>query len=158
MAESEKELKSLLMIVKEESEKTGLKLNFQKAKIMASSPITSWQIDAGKKRKQWQTFFLGLQNHCRWCKSCLTLCNLTDYTLNGILQARIWIGQPFPSSGDLPNPGLEPRFPALQADSLPAESQGKSKKAGVSSLSLLQQIFLTQELNQGLLNCRWILY
>ena len=60
MAESEEEVKSLLMKVKEESEKVGLKLNIQKTKIMASSPITSWQID-GKTME-----FLGLQNHCRW--------------------------------------------------------------------------------------------
>ena len=65
MAESEEELKSLLMKVKEESEKFGLKLNIQKTKIMASGPITSWQID-GKQWKQWLTFFSGLQNHCRW--------------------------------------------------------------------------------------------
>ena len=63
MAESEEELKSLLMKVKEESEKTGLKLNVQKTKIMASSPITSLQI-MGKKWKQ--SYFSGLQNHCRW--------------------------------------------------------------------------------------------
>ena len=56
MAESEEELKSLLMKVKEESEKVGLKLNIQKTKIMASSPITSWQID-GKQWKQWLTLF-----------------------------------------------------------------------------------------------------
>ena len=56
MAESEEELKSFLMKVKEESEKAGLKLNIQKTKIMASGPITSWQID-GKKWKQWQTLF-----------------------------------------------------------------------------------------------------
>ena len=56
MAEREEELKSLLMKVKEESEKVGLKLNIQKTKIMASGPITSWQID-GETRKQWQTFF-----------------------------------------------------------------------------------------------------
>ena len=54
MAESEKELKSLLIKVKEESEKVGLKLNIQKTKIIASGPITSWQID-GKQRKQWET-------------------------------------------------------------------------------------------------------
>ena len=64
MAESE-ELKSFLMKVKEESEKVGLKLNIQKTKIMASGPINSWQID-GKQWKQWQTLFLGLQNHWRW--------------------------------------------------------------------------------------------
>ena len=64
MAESEEDLKSLLMKEKE-SEKIGLKLNIQKTKIMASGPITSWQID-GKQWKQCQTLFWGLQNHCRW--------------------------------------------------------------------------------------------
>ena len=64
MAESE-ELKSFLMKVKEESEKVGLKLNFQKIKIMASSPIISWQID-GEQWKQWLTLFFVLQNHCKW--------------------------------------------------------------------------------------------
>ena len=65
MAESKEELKSLLTKVKEESEKAGIKLNIQKIKIMASGPITSWQID----RKTKETVigcFLGLQNHCRW--------------------------------------------------------------------------------------------
>ena len=62
MAESEEELKSLLMKVKEESEKVGLKLNFQKTKIMASGPITSWQIDG----ETVADYFSGLQNHCRW--------------------------------------------------------------------------------------------
>jgi len=57
MAESKEELKSLLMKTKEESEKAGLKLNIQKMKIMPSGPITSWQIDEGKKWKQWQTLF-----------------------------------------------------------------------------------------------------
>ena len=66
MAGSEEELKSLLMKVKEESEKVGLiKLNIRKTKIMASGPITSWEIDR-KQWKQCQTLFLGLQNHCRW--------------------------------------------------------------------------------------------
>ena len=65
MAESEEELKSLLMKVKEESEKVGLKLDIQKTKIMASGPITSWQW-MEKQWKQCQTLFLGLQNHCRW--------------------------------------------------------------------------------------------
>ena len=65
MAESEEELKSLLMKVKEESEKADLKLNIQKAKIMAYSPITSWQID-GKNGNSNRFYFLGLQNHCRW--------------------------------------------------------------------------------------------
>ena len=65
MAESEEEIRSLLMKVKEESEKVGLKLNIQKTKIMASSPITSWQID-GEKRETVTLYFLELQNHCRW--------------------------------------------------------------------------------------------
>ena len=65
MAESEKELKSLLVKVKEESEKVGLKLNIQKTKIMASSPITSWQID-GETMETVRDFIWGLQNHCRW--------------------------------------------------------------------------------------------
>ena len=65
IAESEEELKSLLMKVKEVSEKTDLKLNIQKIKIMASGPITSWQID-GETIKTVTDYFLGLQNHCRW--------------------------------------------------------------------------------------------
>ena len=65
MAESKEQLKSLLMKVKEESEKVGLKLNIQKTKIMASSPITSWEID-GETVEEVSDYFGGLQNHCRW--------------------------------------------------------------------------------------------
>ena len=65
MVENEEELKSLLMKVKEESEKVGLKVNIKKTKIMASSPITSWQID-GETVETVTDYFLGLQNHCRW--------------------------------------------------------------------------------------------
>ena len=65
MAESEDELKSLLMKVKEESEKVGLKLNIQKTKVMASGPIMSWQIN-GKTMELVTNYFWGLQNHCRW--------------------------------------------------------------------------------------------
>ena len=65
MAESEEELKSLLIKVKEESEKVGLKLDIQKTKIMASGPITSWQID-GETVETVTDYFGGLQNHCRW--------------------------------------------------------------------------------------------
>ena len=65
MAEIEEELRSLLMKVKEESEKAGLKLNIEKAKIMASGPITSWQID-GETMETVTDYFLWLQNHCRW--------------------------------------------------------------------------------------------
>jgi len=67
-----------------------------------------------------------------------------------------WSG--IPSPGDLPNPGIESRSPALQAVTLPAESQGKPQNTGLRRLSLLQQIFLTQESNWGFLHCRWILY
>ena len=66
MAESEQELKSLLMKVKEESEKASLKPNIQKTKIMASSPITSWQINGETTEKVTRLDFGGLQNHCRW--------------------------------------------------------------------------------------------
>ena len=65
-AESEEELKSLLMKVKEESEKVGLKLHIQKTKIMASGPITSWQIDGETVETVPNFIFVGLQNHCRW--------------------------------------------------------------------------------------------
>ena len=69
-----------------------------------------------------------------------------------------WNGLPWPPSGCLPNSGVEPSSPALQADSLPAEPLGMPKNTGVGSLSLLQEIFPTHELNQGLLLCRPILY
>ena len=99
-------------------------------------------------------------------QSCLTPCNPMDCSplgssVHGILQAKIqkyWSGLPFPSPGDLPNPGIEPRSPTLQVDSLLAEPQGKPKNTGVGSLSLLQGTSLTQESNQGLLHCTRILY
>ena len=68
MAESKQELKSLLMKVKEESEKLVLKPNIQKTKIIAPGPITSWQID-GETGNHDRLYFWGLQNHCRWCLS-----------------------------------------------------------------------------------------
>ena len=87
-------------------------------------------------------------------QSCLTLCDPLDYTVHGILQARVleYIAVPFSMGSS------QPRSPALQVDSFPAESPGKPKNTGVGSLSLLQWIFPTQELNQGLLHCRQILY
>ena len=87
-------------------------------------------------------------------QSCLTRCNPMDHRARVNLQARIL--EPIPSPGDLPKPGIEPCFLALQVDSLPAEPQGKPKNTGVGSLSLLQQIFPTQKSNWGLLHCRWI--
>ena len=96
-----------------------------------------------------------------WVKvtqSCPTLCNPMYYTVHGILQAEYWNGLPFPSPRVLPNPGIKPRSPTFQADSLPAETQGKPSNTGVGSLSLLQGIFPTRESNWGLLHCKWILY
>ena len=90
-------------------------------------------------------------------QSSLTLCDPMDYTVHGILQARIleWVAFPFSrGSSQL----RDHRCPTLQADSLPAEPQGKPKNTGVGSLSLLEGIFPTQELNRGLLHCRQILY
>ena len=69
-----------------------------------------------------------------------------------------WSGQPFPSPEDLPNSGIELRSPTLQVGYLPVKPQGKPKNTGVGSPSLLQQIFPTQESNQGLLHCKQILY
>ena len=85
---------------------------------------------------------------------------VTPWTLQSMEFSRpeSWSGQPFPSPGHLPNPGIEPRPPALQADSLPPEAQGKPENSGPGSLSLLQGIFPTQELNCGVLHCRQILY
>ena len=81
--------------------------------------------------------------------SCLTVC---------ILQTRILEWVAFPSPEDLPNPGIKPKCPTLQVDSLPAEPQGKPNNTGVCSLSLLQWIFPAQEFYQGPLHCRKILY
>ena len=98
-------------------------------------------------------------------QSCLTLCNPIDYIVHEILQARILerVAFPFSRGSSYPRnrtqvPAIEPRSPALQADSLPAKLQEKPKNTGVGSLSLLQNIFLIQESNWGLLQCRWILY
>ena len=78
-------------------------------------------------------------------QSCPTLCDPMNYTVHGILQATILEWVAFPFSRDLPNPGIKPRSPTLQADSLPVEPQGEPKNTGVGSLSLLQQISPTQE-------------
>ena len=78
--------------------------------------------------------------------------------LLGFSKQGYWSGLPCCPPGGLPNPGIKPVSPALQGDSLPSEPPGKSKNTGVGGLSLLQGIFLTQELNQGLLHWRRILY
>ena len=76
----------------------------------------------------------------------------------GFSRQEYWSGLACPPTGDLPNPGIKPRCPTLQADSLPAEPQGTPKNTGMGSLSLLQWIFLTQESNGDLLHSRRILY
>ena len=96
-------------------------------------------------------------------QSCLTLCDPVDCSPQAPLtmafrRQEYWSGLPFPSPGDLPNPGIKPRSLAKHVDSLPSEPQGKPKNTGVGSLFFLQWIFLIQELNWGLLHCKWILY
>ena len=94
-------------------------------------------------------------------QSCPNVCDPMDFRVHppGILQTRVleWVTH-FPSPGDLPKPGIKPRSPTLQVNSLPTEPQGKPKNTGVGSLSLLQRIFPTQELDGGLLHCRQFLY
>ena len=91
-------------------------------------------------------------------QSCPTLCDPMDCSQAplsmGFPRQEYWSGMPFSSSDS----GIEPRSPALQADSLPSEPPGKPKNTEVSRLSLLQGILLTRELNWGLLHCMWILY
>ena len=96
--------------------------------------------------------------------SCVTLF-VTPWTVGhqaplsmGFSSKEYWSGLPCPPPGNLANPGIKPRCPALQADSVPAEPPANLKNSGVGSLSLLQGIFPNQELNQGLLHCSWILY
>ena len=89
---------------------------------------------------------------------CPALCDPMAYIVHGILQARILEWVAFPFSRGSSQPRIEPRSPAVQADSLPVEPQGKPKNTRVGSLSILQWIFLTQESNWGLLCCRQILY
>ena len=95
-------------------------------------------------------------------RKCLTCAQLfgTPRTMQSMEFSRPehWRGQLFPSLGNLPNPRIEPRSSTLQADSLPAQPQGKPKSTRVGSLSLLHHVLLTQELNWGLLHCRQILY
>ena len=89
---------------------------------------------------------------------CPTLCDPMGYTLPGILQARILEWVAFPCSRGSSQPKDRTHVSRIAGDSLPAKPQGKPKTTGVGNLSLLQQIFSTQELNRGLLNCRQILY
>ena len=110
------------------------------------------------EKKQNKTLKVKNEGEIPSVRSCPTLCNSIDYTVHGIFQARILEWVAFSFSKGSSQPGIKPRSPTLQADSVPAEPPGKPKNTGVGSLSLLQGIFPTQESNQGLLHCRWILY
>ena len=85
-------------------------------------------------------------------------CSPPVSSVHGVSPGKNTSGLLCPPPGDYPTPGIEARSPTLQADSLLSEPPGKPKNTRVGSLSLLQGIFLTQESNQGLLHCRWILY
>ena len=129
----------------------------------------TWTLEVGNPQTLWldeevplhvaTSLVYLLWSEVKVVQSCLTLCDPMDSTVHGILQARTleWVGSLSLLPGDLSNPGIEPKSPALQVDSMPAEPQGKPKNTGVGSLSLLQQIFPTQESNWSLLHCRQIL-
>jgi len=150
MAESEEELKSVLIKVKEGSEKAGLKLNIQKTKIMASGPITSWQI-VGKQWKQWQTLFSWAPKALQMVIAAMKLkdaCSLEEKlwpthvcvcVSHLVVSDSLWLHGLWPA-----------RFLC------PRDSPGKNTEANCSFL--LQGIFLTQGLNLDLLYCRQILY
>ena len=91
-------------------------------------------------------------------QSCPTLCDLIDYTVHGIPQARIPDSVAFPCSRESSQPRDRTQVSRIAGRFFTSWAQGKSKNTGMGSLSLLQRIFPTQELNQGLLHCRWILY
>ena len=102
--------------------------------------------------------------YCAWSLSCIrlfvipwTVAHLVLLSI-GVLRQEYWSGLPWSPPGDLPNPGIKPRTLTLQADSLLSEPPGEPKNTGVGSPSLLQGVFPAQELNQGLLHCRQILY
>ena len=155
MAESEKELKSLLMRVTEESGKGGLKLNIQKTKIMVSGPITSWQIERRKVEVVTDFIFWGskitgdcdcshgIKRRLLLGRKAMTKLSevkplsrvwlfATPWTIArqaplsmGFSRQEYWSGLPFPSPGDLPDPGIELWSHALQADALTSEPPGK---------------------------------
>ena len=159
--------------------KSWYKLNIQKTKIITSSPITSWQTDGETMETVTDFIFLGskitadsdssheikrcllLRRKCQshsvmsdsltWAVACQVLCPWNSPGKN------TGVGSCSLLQGNLPNPGIKPRSPILQVDSLPSEPPGKIKNTGLGSLSLLQGIFLNQVSNWGLLHCRQIL-
>ena len=166
MAESEEELKSLLMKVKEESEKAGLKVNIPKTKIKESNPIISWQIDGETMETVTDIIFLGskittgadcsheikryfllgrkpmtnLESESEVAQSCPTLCDLRTAAHQApppmaFSRQEYWSGLPFPSPGDLPDPGIEPRSPTLQPDTLTSVPPGKPLNTRIQVLT-----------------------
>ena len=133
-----------------EPQKTGI------ARAILRKKEQNWSHNSSRLKTIMQTY----SNQVKWKLLCHDQLFASPWTIQSMDFSRLeyWSGQPFPSPGDLPNPGIEPRSPALQVDSLPAEPLGKPKSTGVGSLSLLQQIFPTQESNPGLLHYRQILY
>ena len=109
-------------------------------------------------RKPNQTFRSKEAMKVKSTQSGPTLCDPRTIESMGFSRPESWSEWPFPSPGDLPNPGIEPRSPVLQADSLPPDPPGKPQNTGAGSLSLLQWIFPTQESNRGLLHCSRIIY
>ena len=121
------------------------------------------------KKLYWSMCVCYLLNHVQLSAAPWTVAHQVALSM-GLSRQEYWSGLPFPSlkeswsglpcppPGRLPNPGIKPRSPALQADYLPSEPPRKPKNIGVGSLSFLQRIFLTQESNWGLWHCRWILY
>ena len=91
-------------------------------------------------------------------QSCPTLCEFMDYTVHGFFRPEYWSGQPFPSPKDIPNPEIKPRSLTLQADSLPAEPQGKPKNDWRGQPIPSPVDLPDRESNRGLLHCRWVLY
>ena len=119
--------------------------NFQNSQYHNKKNIYSQQFSVGRLETAYIWKWKSL--------SCVWLCNPMDYTVHGILQARILEWVAFPFSRGSSQPRDRTRYSSLQADSLPAELQGKPKNTGVGSLSLLQWICLIQESTQGLLHC-----
>ena len=127
MAESEEELKNLLMRVKKESENPDLKLNIQKTRLMASDPITLWQIVGGKVEAVMKWSEVKSLGHVWLFVTPLTVAHQTPWFM-GFSRQEYWSGVPFLSPGDLPNPGIEPQSPTVQTDALPSEPHGKPWK------------------------------
>ena len=118
------------MKVKEESEKIDLKLNIQKTNIIASNLISSWQIYGQKVETVTDFIFLG---------SKVTAAHQVPLSM-GFSRQEYWSGLPFPSPRDFPNPEMEPWSPALQADSLPTELQGKHHVSACMYAKLLSHV------------------